>query len=241
MPERRRAAWKRFCADVERYVTPGTRSRVATLRAFLANEPLWAIGVFRLGQYLRDEAPALVRLAGKIPYGLLHRAVALGLGIHLYPQTQVGAGLYIGHYGGVWISPHATLGEQCAVNHEATIGLAGRLGPGPLLGDRVWVGPNSTITGPVRIGSGVVIGANSLVVSNIEENGVAVGVPARVISRRGSAHLQDVFPAPPPAVSLRAPAAEPAPPVVSLHAPAAEPAPVPPVPTPTGDPATVAG
>jgi serine O-acetyltransferase len=41
----------------------------------------------------------------------------------------------------------------------------------------------------VRIGSGAVIGANSLVASSLPENAVAVGVPARVLSYSGSASL----------------------------------------------------
>jgi serine O-acetyltransferase len=53
----------------------------------------------------------------------------------------------------------------------------------------VWVGPNVTISGRVHVGSGSVVGANSLVVSDIPENGVAIGVPARVVSYGGSAKL----------------------------------------------------
>ena len=58
-----------------------------------------------------------------------------------------------------------------------------------MLGDRVWIGPKATISGPVRIGSGAVIGANSLAITNIAENGVVIGVPAKVISYSGSAKL----------------------------------------------------
>jgi serine O-acetyltransferase len=214
MPE----AWTRFCADLSRYLPPGRRRVRDRLEALLRNEPLWAIGVYRLGQYLREEAPVWLRRISRAPYAVLHKAVEWGLGIHLFPETQIGPGLYLGHYGGVWISPHARLGSGCAVNHEATVGLAGRTGPGPSIGDRVWIGPNSTITGPVNIASGAVIGANSLVVGNVDENGVAVGVPAKVISHQGSGPLLDVFPAPPPVAKLHAPP-EPARPAAEGTAP----------------------
>ena len=59
----------------------------------------------------------------------------------------------------------------------------------PILADRVWIGAGAVITGRVRIGSGAVIGANSLVVSNLPENAMAIGVPARVLSYTGSAKL----------------------------------------------------
>jgi lipopolysaccharide O-acetyltransferase len=50
-----------------------------------------------------------------------------------------------------------------------------------IIGSNVWVGDNVVIVGPVRIGDGVVIGANSVVTSDIPENVIAVGAPARII------------------------------------------------------------
>ena len=166
---------------------PGTR--LQRLRVLLRTEPLWALATFRFGQYLREEASAPVRVLCKLPYALAHRVMELTLGIHLFPQTQVGPGLYIGHYGGIWVSPHAVLGACCNLNHEATIGCAGEGEEAPQLGDRVWVGPNATITGPVKVGSGAVVAANSLVVAHLPENAVAIGVPARVLSYTGSGRL----------------------------------------------------
>jgi serine O-acetyltransferase len=181
--------WHRFREDLRRYLPPEQHGKLgAELRALLENEALWAIGLFRFGQYLREEAHPSVHKALKVPYALAHRAVGLMVGIHLTPQTQVGPGLYIGHYGGIWISPRARIGAGCNINHEVTIGTFGEH-PAPELGDRVWVGPNSTISGPVKVGSGAVVGANSLVASNLAQNAVALGVPARVISHSGSDHL----------------------------------------------------
>lgn len=182
-------AWHRFREDLRRYLKPEEQGRLGRqVRAFYEHEALWAIGLFRFGQYLREEAPAPVRVALKVPWTLANRAVGILLGIHLSPQSQVGPGLYIGHHGGIWISPLARIGARCNINHEVTIGTFGDH-QGPELGDRVWVGPNSTISGPVKIASGAVIGANSLVTASLPENAVAVGVPARVISHSGSAHL----------------------------------------------------
>lgn len=184
-------AFARLKADLDRYfVNGGKRLPLADCAklAFDMEGPA-ALTVFRLGQYLRDEAPALVRMLTKVPYALLLRGMHLGLGIHLYPDARIGGGLYIGHSGGIWISPHAIIGEHCNINHEVTIGVAGPAARGPVLGDRVWVGPNATITGPVKVGSGAVIGANSLVASDVPEDGVVLGVPAKLISRSGSARL----------------------------------------------------
>jgi len=182
-------AWVRLRADLARYdPTGGARGVKRVLRIALGTEAAWALTTFRLGQYLQTEAPGWLRQAAKAPYALLHRWVRGRVGIHLYPTTEIGGGLYIGHYGGVWISPWARIGEGCNINHEVTIGVAANH-QAPTLGDRVWVGPKATISGGVQVGSGAVISANSLVVSDVPENGVVIGVPARLISQAGSKAL----------------------------------------------------
>jgi acetyltransferase-like isoleucine patch superfamily enzyme len=53
------------------------------------------------------------------------------------------------------------------------------------VGDDVWIGANATILGGIDIGKGCVIGAGSVVTRSIPEYSVAVGVPARIICKRG--------------------------------------------------------
>lgn len=187
----------RFRADLGRYFSelerPGLYARV---RAICTTEAIWAIGLYRFGQYLREEAPAPVRLALRFPYAIAQRRLHRAVGIHLFPTTEIGPGLYIGHYGGIWVSPRAKLGARCNISHEVTIGVAGRERDAPRLGDRVWIGPSATISGPVSVGAGAVIAANSLIVGDVPENAVMIGVPARAISYGGSAHLIDLTPPP---------------------------------------------
>lgn len=56
------------------------------------------------------------------------------------------------------------------------------------IGDGAWLGHAVTVLAGVRIGEGAVIGAGAVVTRNIPSNAVAVGVPARVIKRRQTAH-----------------------------------------------------
>jgi acetyltransferase-like isoleucine patch superfamily enzyme len=51
--------------------------------------------------------------------------------------------------------------------------------------DDVWLGAHVTVTAGVRIGKGSVIGAGSVVTQDIPSYSIAVGVPARVIEKRG--------------------------------------------------------
>src|SRR5438105_5125194 len=139
-------------------------------RIILLTEGLWAIGMYRFGQYLYFEASSMVRALLWILYEIAHKALQLIVGIHLWPDTRIGPGLYIAHYGGIWINPRATLGSNCTLAHGVTIGAPMAAAGAPILADRVWIGAGAVITGRVRIGSGAVIGANSLVVSNLPEN-----------------------------------------------------------------------
>lgn len=49
------------------------------------------------------------------------------------------------------------------------------------IGDRCYIGPNTIITKGVKIGSGSIIGACSLVLDDIPENSKALGIPCRVV------------------------------------------------------------
>jgi len=185
-------ARQRLRADVARYLVLFDRpvSRYRRMRTVLETEAIWAIAVFRFGQFVYHDANGLTRILLKPFYEWASKWMGLVVGIHLFPDTTVGPGFYIGHYGGIWISPLATLGANCNIGPGVVIGVAGEgRDKGPVLGDRVWVGPGAVITGEVRVGSGAVIAANSLVTSNIPENAVAIGVPARVISYTGSSKL----------------------------------------------------
>jgi acetyltransferase-like isoleucine patch superfamily enzyme len=49
------------------------------------------------------------------------------------------------------------------------------------IGDGAWLGENVVVTAGVRIGRGAVVGANAVVLDDVPDRAVAVGVPARVV------------------------------------------------------------
>ncbi len=88
---------------------------------------------------------------------------------------------------GVFISNDATLGRDCVIFQNVTIGsnhLAdGKHSGGPELGDRVYVGAGAVIIGNVKIGNGCRIGAGAVVYEDMPENSVAVCAPTRILRR----------------------------------------------------------
>ncbi len=62
-----------------------------------------------------------------------------------------------------------------------------------VIGNDVWIGQNVTFLPGVHIGDGCIIGANSVVASNIPPYSIAVGNPARVIRKRFDDEMIDLL------------------------------------------------
>ena len=86
--------------------------------------------------------------------------------------------------GGIVINSKVKIGQNCNISQGVTIG-ATKKGV-PKIKNNVYIGPGAKIFGDVLIGSNVSIGANAVVTKDINDNGVAVGIPAKTISYNGS-------------------------------------------------------
>lgn len=107
--------------------------------------------------------------------------------IHIPYKAKVGKGLFIPHPDCIFINENSVIGNNVTILHEVTLGgnvFKKKNGQSsPTIGNNVLIGAGAKILGPVCIGDNSMIGANAVVVSDIPENSVAVGVPARVIKK----------------------------------------------------------
>ena len=108
-------------------------------------------------------------------------------GIEIHPAARLGPGLFIDHGMGVVIGETAEVGENVTILHGVTLGGTSlkREKRHPTLADNVVVGAGAKILGAFTIGAGSRIGAGSVVVREVPENSVVVGVPGRVTFRDG--------------------------------------------------------
>lgn len=108
-------------------------------------------------------------------------------GIEIHPAATLGEGLFIDHGMGVVIGETAEVGENVTILQGVTLGGTSlrREKRHPTLGDNVVVGAGAKILGGFTIGAGSRIGAGSVVVREVPENSVVVGVPGRVTFRDG--------------------------------------------------------
>ncbi|MFT3928118.1 MAG: serine acetyltransferase [Myxococcales bacterium] len=110
---------------------------------------------------------------------LRHRFWSAVCGSDVPLNSQIAGGLVLPHPNGVVLHPDARLGPNCILFQQVTIGTGPKPGL-PQLGGHVDVGPGAKILGGVRIGDHAVIGANAVVLSDVPERCVAVGIPASV-------------------------------------------------------------
>ena len=103
--------------------------------------------------------------------------------IYLFPNVFE-EGLHIVHPGYVWADGAARIGKNCTILPRVLIGKKrpGIPSPHTYIGDNCYIGTGVTILGPVRIGNNVTIAAGAVVTSDIKDNCVVGGVPAKIIN-----------------------------------------------------------
>lgn len=101
-------------------------------------------------------------------------------GIEIHPGAKIGKGLFIDHGMGVVIGETAEVGDDVVIYHGVTLGGTGKdTGKRhPTVGNNVIIGAGAKILGPIVIGDGAKIGANSVVLKNVPAEATAVGIPA---------------------------------------------------------------
>lgn len=142
--------------------------------------------LFRIAHLLRLNPITFILF---LPYFILYRIIVEWvLCIELPWKTSIGPGFRIDHGQALVINDNTVFGCDCTVRNSTTIGNKrtkdGAYTASPIFGDRVNVGANAVIIGPIRIGNDVTIGAGAVVFRDVPDGHVAVGNPARLIPPR---------------------------------------------------------
>jgi serine O-acetyltransferase len=95
-------------------------------------------------------------------------------------SCNIGPGLFIQH--GFSTIIMADLGQNCWINQQVTIGHKDKTGR-PKIGDNVQITAGAKVIGNITIGNNVTIGANAVVVKDVPDNCVMVGIPAYILKQ----------------------------------------------------------
>lgn len=131
---------------------------------------------------------------------VLEDGINVGPYSHLRPGTRLGKGVHVGNYVEI---KESTIGHETQIGHfsyigDAKIGAEVNIGAGTItcnfdgvkkqrtvIGDGAFIGSDSMLVAPVRVGRGAKTGAGSVVTHNLPPGCLAYGVPARVVKKKG--------------------------------------------------------
>jgi serine O-acetyltransferase len=108
-------------------------------------------------------------------------------GIEIHPAARIGSGLFIDHGTGVVIGETADIGDNVTLYQGVTLGGTG-FATGkrhPTVQDNVTIGSGAKLLGPITVGHGAKIGANSVVITDVPPNSTVVGNPGHPVRVEG--------------------------------------------------------
>lgn len=141
----------------------------------------WVMLVYRYGRWRYGIHPRWLRMPFSLLYHVLFKLVQILTGIELPCEVELGPGFVIDHFGGIIVSGYAKFGANCRLRNGVVVGLKNVEEPiAPVFGDNVDIGAGAKVLGPIRIGNNVRIGANAVVLRDVPDDHVAVGVPATI-------------------------------------------------------------
>ena len=108
-------------------------------------------------------------------------------GVEIHPAANIGDGLFIDHGMGVVIGETADIGDDVTLYQGVTLGGTG-FATGkrhPTVGDNVTIGSGAKLLGPIEVGHGAKVGANSVVITDVPPNSTVVGNPGHTVRVEG--------------------------------------------------------
>jgi serine O-acetyltransferase len=152
------------------------------------------------GEILSSWAGVQALLAHRVSHALyesgvplLPRTIAFAsravTGVEIHPAARIGGDFFIDHGSGVVIGETAEIGDRVTLYQGVTLGGTGfaRGKRHPTVEDDVTIGSGAKLLGPVNVGHGAKVGANTVVIEDVPSNSTVVGNPGhpvRVDGRR---------------------------------------------------------
>lgn len=146
---------------------------------------MWALVIYRFGRWRYGVRPVLLRKVLSLIYRVAYKFVQIVCGIELPCEVELGRNFVIDHSGGIVISGYAKFGDNCRIRSGVVVGLSRVDDPcAPVIGNNVDIGAGAKLLGRITVGDNCLIGANAVVICDVPQGSIAVGVPAVVKARK---------------------------------------------------------
>jgi len=134
----------------------------------------WPVVAYRYSRWARSARIPVVGQLLRISALLLRKWVEIFTSVHIDVRADIGPGfvihsVYAINLGATKIGKNFTIATGCLISHACRG-----------IGDNVYFGPGAKLVGDAKIGNNVVIAANSLVLTDVRDNMMVMGVPARI-------------------------------------------------------------
>lgn len=161
------------------------RQDLKTYNGDWTQQGFWALVTYRFGCWRYTIRNSIIRKIFSFLYKILYKFTQIVTGIELPCEVTIGKNFRIDHFGDIIISGFAKFGDNCIIRNGVTIGLRDIDDPtAPIIGNNVNIGAGAKILGRITIGDNVNIGANAVVITDVPSDSIAVGVPAKIISKK---------------------------------------------------------
>ena len=134
----------------------------------------WPVTAYRFGHWTLGVRIPLIGLLLRMAGLFFRKAVEIFTSVHIDVHAEIGPGfvihsVYAINLGKTKIGSNFTIATGCLISHACRG-----------IGDDVYFGPGAKLVGDAKIGNNVVIAANSLVLTDVRDNMMVMGVPARI-------------------------------------------------------------
>lgn len=187
--------FKRFREDIDSFKArdPAAHSALEIVLCYPGFHALW---FHRLSHWLwKHKLRLLARFISHIGRFLT--------AIEIHPGAQIGRRFVIDHGSGVVIGETSVIGDDVTLYHAVTLGgIAPAVDSGsqvgvkrhPTIMNGAIIGSGAAVLGPITIGEGARVGANSVVTKDVPPSVTAVGIPAQVVMPRDKRKAREFQP-----------------------------------------------
>ena len=155
----------------------------AKFRIALMNHSFHLVFLIRLGGCLNEHVP----FVGTVLRFIVEYLIRIIFSSDISCKARLGGGINIMHGHDIVIGSAVIVGNNCKIFNGVTLGnkvVDGFKVEQPIIGNNVVIGTGAKLLGCVHIGDNSIVGANSVVLTDVPPNSVCVGVPAKVVKQR---------------------------------------------------------